>query len=141
MRSPRRLWRDLGFSGFLALNLVAGGNLLTALAFPALAYLFMADALMRQPAPWSWLHLASIIIACLSTGIVGWIGLGRRDRLHKAGILALTPLYWGCLSIAAWRAVAHYVWNPYYWEKTEHGVAKRSRPVEASRRRPAPRHK
>jgi hypothetical protein len=31
-----------------------------------------------------------------------------------------------CLSIAAWRAVLQYIWNPYRWEKTEHGVAKRA---------------
>lgn len=131
MRSPRRLWRDLGTGGFLAVNLVAGGNLLTALTYPVLIYLFLVDALTPQPAPWSWLHLTAITTACLSTGIVGWMGLARRARLHEAWILALTPLYWGCLSIAAWRAVAHYVWNPYHWEKTEHGVAKRSHPAAA----------
>jgi cellulose synthase/poly-beta-1,6-N-acetylglucosamine synthase-like glycosyltransferase len=137
MRSPRQLWRDLGSGGLLVVNLVAGGNLLTALAYPVLIYLFLADTLTQQPAPWSWLHLAAITTACLSTGLVGWMGLGHRDRLHDAWILALTPLYWGCLSIAAWRAVAHYVWNPYRWEKTEHGVARRRHPVAARRKRPA----
>lgn len=137
MRSPRRLWRDLGPRGFLAVNLVAGGNLLTALAYPVLIYLFLADMLAPQPRPWSWLHLAAIGTGLLSTGIVGWMGLGRRDRLDESWILALTPLYWGCLSLAAWRAVAHYVWNPYHWEKTEHGVARRSRSVAAPCKWPA----
>lgn len=137
MRSPCRLWRDLGPRGFLAVNLVAGGNLLTALAYPVLIYLFLADTLTPQPRPWSWLHLAAISTGLLSTGIVGWMGLGRRDRLHESWILALTPLYWGCLSLAAWRAIAHYVWNPYHWEKTEHGIAKRSRSVAAACKWPA----
>jgi cellulose synthase/poly-beta-1,6-N-acetylglucosamine synthase-like glycosyltransferase len=129
MRSPRRLWRELGSRGFLAVNLVAGGNLLTALAYPVLIYLFLTDALAWQPVPWSWLHLGAIMSACISTATVGWMGLYRRSRLHEGWILALTPLYWGCLSVAAWRAVAHYVWNPYHWEKTEHGIAKRTIPL------------
>jgi len=27
--------------------------------------------------------------------------------------------------MAAWRAVLQYVWNPYHWEKTTHGVVRR----------------
>jgi cellulose synthase/poly-beta-1,6-N-acetylglucosamine synthase-like glycosyltransferase len=137
MRSPRQLWRDLGFGGFLVVNLVAGGNLMTALAYPVLIYLFLIDVLASRPAPWPWLHLSAITIACVSTVTVGWMGLSHRGRRRDGWILLLTPLYWGCLSIAAWRAVLHYVWNPYHWEKTEHGVAKRRRPAAALRRPPA----
>jgi hypothetical protein len=37
------------------------------------------------------------------------------------------PLHWLLLSLAAWRALYQLVRNPYYWEKTEHGLARTSR--------------
>ena len=36
MREPRRLWREAGPRGFLTLNIIVGGNVLTALAYPIL---------------------------------------------------------------------------------------------------------
>ena len=50
----------------------------------------------------------------------------RRGLLSTAWVLALTPLHWLLLSIAAWRAVYQLAVAPYAWEKTEHGLAKTS---------------
>jgi cellulose synthase/poly-beta-1,6-N-acetylglucosamine synthase-like glycosyltransferase len=36
MRDPRKLWHEAGARGFLALNIVFGGNILTSLAFTVL---------------------------------------------------------------------------------------------------------
>jgi hypothetical protein len=134
MRAPRRLWRDLGPGGVLALNLIAGGNVLTALAYPLLlvpALVSLADSaaglpswlLPDQPTALQWLTIAS---GFLSTIVVGLLGLARRGELRHGVVLALTPLYWLCLSLAAWRALAHFVLCPYRWEKTTHGVARRA---------------
>lgn len=135
MRQPRQLWRDAGARGFVTLNLVAGGNVLTALAYPVmlgalLAHLLAGD--LAAPSSWSLsnrpalLYLVAICAGCLSTAIVGLLGLARRNRLRDGWILLLTSFYWVCLSVAAWRAVIHYVWNPHHWEKTEHGLAARA---------------
>lgn len=130
MRHPILLWRDAGPAGFFALNLLAGGNIVSALAYPV-----MLGALFWHLAggTWSWsrpdwpalLYLAVFLSGCGSTIVIGLMGLAQRGRLRDGWILVMTPLYWGCLSRAAWRAVFHYVWTPYQWEKTEHGVAKR----------------
>jgi hypothetical protein len=42
-------------------------------------------------------------------------------------VLALTPLYWFLLSLAAWRALIQLIRDPQRWEKTEHGLARTSR--------------
>ncbi|OYX74806.1 MAG: glycosyl transferase, partial [Bradyrhizobium sp. 35-63-5] len=73
------------------------------------------------------LHVAAIAAGYLSTVVIGLMGLARRKLLHEAWILALTPLYWILLSIAAWRALYQLVTDPYRWEKTEHGLARHSR--------------
>ena len=34
----------------------------------------------------------------------------------------LSPLYWGLMSYAAWKGFIQLFTNPFYWEKTEHGL-------------------
>lgn len=138
MRNPLRLWRQTGPHGFLALNLMLGGNVLSALAYPLLVIVAVmsaadwADLSPSRPAqdmPTA-LHWLAIWSGIASTVVVGLLGLIRRRQWQHAGVLALTPLYWLCLSLAAWRALAHFVWCPYRWEKTQHGVARRPDPLE-----------
>lgn len=131
MREPRRLWREAGPRGFLTLNIIVGGNVLTALAYPILvvevaAYLATTGAgimpggfFTGSLAP---LHIATVAAGFLATVVVGLMGLARRGKLRIGRVLALTPLYWACLSIAAWRALWQLWRDPYRWEKTEHGL-------------------
>ncbi|MET0707871.1 MAG: glycosyltransferase family 2 protein [Tardiphaga sp.] len=130
MRDPRQLWRDAGWRGFATLNFVAGGNVLTALAYPVMLYAvlrYFVDHASGAPWPgWAALpYLLGFMAGIASTVTLGLLGLSRRSRLREGWILLLTAPYWFCLSIAAWRAVFQYIWNPYHWEKTEHGVARR----------------
>ena len=131
MREPVRLWRQAGPRGFLTLNIIVGGNVLTALAYPVFvielaAYLLTNIAgstsglfLTGSLAP---LHIATIAAGFASTVLIGLMGLARRGRLRSGWVLALTPFYWACLSIAAWRALGQLWYDPYRWEKTEHGL-------------------
>jgi len=45
------------------------------------------------------------------------------------------PLYWLLISLASFRAVAHFCSRPFYWEKTEHGLGATKR-VRKKRRNP-----
>ncbi|GAA3842658.1 glycosyltransferase [[Pseudomonas] carboxydohydrogena] len=136
MRSPLRLIRQSGLAGFFTLNLLVGGNVLTALAYPMLIGACLLEigltaagstAIEMFADPFAGLHLATIAAGCLSTVVVCLIGLTRRRLLHHAWVLLLTPLYWACLSVAAWRALIQLFRDPYRWEKTEHGLARHSR--------------
>lgn len=141
MRSPRQLWRDAGTGGFFTLNIIVGGNVLTALAHPFLLGEILVRAVMSAfdssvtsffAKPFIELYLATIAAGYLSTVVIGMIGLARRNLLHEAWILLLTPIYWICLSIAAWRALYQLLAEPYHWEKTEHGLARHSRMASRS---------
>ena len=135
MRRPGRLWRDAGAKGFLTLNILVGGNVLTALTFPILAVNLALDLLARYGGGMGWigsgplapLHLTTIVAGFVSTIVVGLMGLARRGQLRQGWILALTPVYWACLSIAAWRALYQLLTEPYRWEKTEHGLSRQTR--------------
>jgi cellulose synthase/poly-beta-1,6-N-acetylglucosamine synthase-like glycosyltransferase len=142
MRKPRRLWREAGPRGFLTLNIIVGGNVLTALAYPILVIEFAAYLLTNVTGSTSGLfftgslaplHIATITAGFASTVLIGAMGLARRGRLRSGWILALTPFYWACLSTAAWRALWQLWRDPYRWEKTEHGLTQ-SRPSTATPR-------
>jgi cellulose synthase/poly-beta-1,6-N-acetylglucosamine synthase-like glycosyltransferase len=133
MRSPRQLWRDAGPRGFFALNILVGGNVLTALAHPFLLGELVVRSVMSVfddsiasffAKPLIELYLATIVAGYLTTVAIGLIGLAKRNLLGEAWILILTPVYWVCLSIAAWRALYQLLAEPYRWEKTEHGLAR-----------------
>jgi hypothetical protein len=48
-----------------------------------------------------------------------------RRRIYRLAPWALAaPLYWLLHSFAAWRALVQLVHNPYFWEKTPHGLAR-----------------
>ncbi|HEY4203530.1 MAG TPA: glycosyltransferase [Xanthobacteraceae bacterium] len=133
MRSPRRLWREAGPRGFLSLNVLVGGNVLTALACPiffiGLAAHLASIALGNAPTgflagPLAPLHAAAILSGYLSTVAIGLMGLARRRQLRSSWVLLMTPIYWMYLSIAAWRALIQLYTEPYRWEKTEHGLTR-----------------
>lgn len=144
MRSPQQLIRQSGPSGFFTLNLLVGGNVLTALAYPVLIGACLLELALSAAGstqiemfsgPFVELHFTTIAAGYLSTIVVCLMGLARRRLLHHAWVLLLTPLYWACLSVAAWRALTQLIHDPYRWEKTEHGLARHSRLAARSAKR------
>jgi cellulose synthase/poly-beta-1,6-N-acetylglucosamine synthase-like glycosyltransferase len=138
MADPRQLWRDAGPRAFITINLLVGGNVLTALAYPTLVGELLAFLIARGVSgQWSGLladrfmplHIAAIAGGYLSTIALGFAGLARRRQPGHGWILLLAPVYWGLLSIAAWRALWQLWRDPTRWEKTEHGVSRRTAAV------------
>jgi hypothetical protein len=108
---------------------------LTALAYPLLLVeiaLFVGRAIVTdQPhvpddrlMP---LHLTALSAGYVATIAIGLMGLRRRRQMRHAWILLLAPVYWGLLSIAAWRALWQLLREPHRWEKTEHAMSRRSK--------------
>lgn len=131
MRAPMRLWREIGARGFLTLQLAVAGNVVAALIHP----LFLAAMLIGLAQRGSG-HLGAGLLdivnggllatGYLASGVIGWLGLDQRRMHRSAWVLALIPLYWLMLSLAAWRALIQLMRAPYHWEKTDHGFARSS---------------
>ncbi|MGC1779061.1 MAG: glycosyltransferase family 2 protein [Xanthobacteraceae bacterium] len=134
MRRPGRLLRELGVAGVITFQICFAANVIAALIHPffmvGLAYTLYAlptawaNTVMQNAAP---IFATSLLSGYASTILVDLIGLRRRRLLRHAWALAWTPLYWLLLSLAAWRALIQLIYDPQYWEKTEHGLAKTSR--------------
>jgi hypothetical protein len=135
LRNPARFIREARMKGFLTLNVLIGGNVLTALAHPVFLIAAMwavlrwfggASDTAEAPSGYWPIHGSAIVLGYVSSVIVGIVGLSRRGLLHHAPVLVLTPIYWMLLSLAAWRALYQFLVEPYRWEKTDHGRARRA---------------
>ena len=51
-------------------------------------------------------------------------GSVRRGYYNLAKYALISPLYWGLMSIGAWKGFIQLFTKPFYWEKTEHGLDK-----------------
>jgi hypothetical protein len=75
---------------------------------------------------------ASIGATLFAAGLLALVlppaaGLYRRGWTRLLPFVALTPVYYCLVSIAAWRGLIEFVVAPQRWNKTEHGLAKTSR--------------
>lgn len=130
MRHPWRSWKRLGWKGFLGFHGFIGGAFLGPLAFPPLAFLYLAWLITRSgffdplfPPPvlaMSLLLLAGNGLLIYFHMLAGWV------RKHPALVFYALhlPAYYLLMSAAAWRALWQLVTKPHYWEKTEHGLTR-----------------
>lgn len=129
MRRPVRLLRELGLRRFLHFQLLIGGSFVCFLLNPlfwALALLWFAvrpaglDALF--PGPVFALGALCLFVGNFVFVYVNLLGCFRRGRDGLMWANLLAPLYWALMSFSGWRAFLQFFSNPFYWEKTQHGL-------------------
>jgi len=130
MREPRRLIREVGLGGFLRFNLFVGGTPVLAMLNPIFWALTIGWFLLEPPVIHR-LFPAPVYYGGLFTWLVGnfvfaytFILAGYHHpekKIFTAGLLA--PLYWMGMSLAAVKAFLQLLFNPQYWEKTQHGLS------------------
>jgi cellulose synthase/poly-beta-1,6-N-acetylglucosamine synthase-like glycosyltransferase len=140
IRHPVLLWRELGPSGFVVFNLLAGAPVLAAIVHPlflfGIGYKIASGDLLNDERPALALAADAGAFAFLVLGYAGSAilcreGMRQRGKRMRATTLLSIPLYWILLSAAALRAVWQFLVNRFHWEKTAHGLDEaraRSRP-------------
>lgn len=121
-RAPRSVAAELGWRGALALVATVAGTLGSALVHGVcLIALTLSWAFFGPPA---WAMLAAGVAAAALAGSLSLkiAGLRRAGRTGLVPWLALLPLAWVAMGLAAWRAVMELANRPYHWEKTAHGL-------------------
>ena len=69
----------------------------------------------------NFLFLGVHILACI-----------KRRYYHLLPAALLMPFYWLLISVGAWKGFIQLFFNPFYWEKTVHGLDDGSRTVNTS---------
>ncbi|MCL6636975.1 MAG: glycosyl transferase, partial [Alicyclobacillus sp.] len=136
MRRPLRLLRELGWKGFLGFQAMILGTPLLPLLNPV--FWGLTGLWFVTQAPWilQWfpgaVYYISLILLVVgnfyfvySNGVGMYLAAEQSAGRLPFGLVpsaVLSPLYWGLMSVAAYRAVYQLLRKPFYWEKTEHGL-------------------
>lgn len=128
MRQPFRLWRQLGTKQYLVFHLMITGMIVSALIHPLLwlgvAYyatqLLHLGQISLTLSGLFYLDLASILLGYATMAALAMRTLPQRNMQALAPGLIGLPVYWLCLSAAAWRALHELLRRPHHWEKTQH---------------------
>lgn len=128
MRNPGRLLRQIGFSSWMSFQLLIGGTaifLLNPIFWTLTTIFFFTEAgLIREVFP-SFVFYAAAFQLFIGNFVFVYLscaGTIQRRYFHLSKYALLSPLYWGLMSIAAWKGFIQLFTNPFYWEKTEHGL-------------------
>ena len=130
MRHPRGLFKDLGAKQFLKFQLTFGTGIFVPIINPILWILTVASFLLPINLNWldpSYLQLISIlnlVAGNVSYLLIYVIACVKLKKYRYTPYALLMPLYWVLHSIASWRGLIQLIRNPFYWDKTSHGVSK-----------------
>jgi cellulose synthase/poly-beta-1,6-N-acetylglucosamine synthase-like glycosyltransferase len=130
MRHPRQLFKDLGAEKFLKFQLTFGTGIFIPIINPALWVLTAASFLL--PIELSWIdpsYLQAISLFNLLAGNFSYLSIYvvaciKLKKYRYTPYSLLMPLYWVLHSIASWKGLIQLIRNPFYWDKTSHGVSK-----------------
>lgn len=144
MRHPFRLLRQIGLKSWVSFQLVIGGTfifLLNPIFWALTTLFFFTEAGFIQQLFPSFVFYAAAFQLFVGNFIFMYLNVAgsvQRGYFDLAKYALLTPLYWGLMSIAAWKGFLQLFYKPFYWEKTVHGLdeAHASPPVTTTRTPP-----
>jgi cellulose synthase/poly-beta-1,6-N-acetylglucosamine synthase-like glycosyltransferase len=144
-RRPLHLLRATGPLGFLGFIFFIGGTVLSALFSPLFWILYLVWLITLTtgfdvvfPELLLFLSLFNLLVGNGAFIYLSMLAPVRRGRLDLIPY-GLTVLgYWVLMSIAAYRGLWQLLRNPFYWEKTQHGVSKYTTADLARVRKAAP---
>ncbi|MGV8026404.1 MAG: glycosyltransferase family 2 protein [Anaerolineaceae bacterium] len=128
MRNPAKLLKEVGLKGFISFQFVIGGTFFSALINPILwtittIWFLTKWAFIQETFPGMIFYLSSISLY-LGNFVFTYMnvaGAMRRKHYDNVRYALLSPVYWGLMSIGAWRGFLQLISKPHYWEKTMHG--------------------
>ena len=128
MRSPRALLRDLGFVRFLGVQTLLLATFAQFACAPLLWSFWITLSGFQHPlsvtlgnpvtAFMIWIFIGSEIINLL----VSVIAVSRREHRHLMVYVLSMPFYYPLAALSAYKAIKEMVAEPFYWDKTQHGV-------------------
>jgi glycosyltransferase XagB len=129
-RRPLHLIRASGVLGFLGFVFFIGGTVLAGLLNPVF-WLFYAIWVAARAANFDPLFPQFLLFLCLFNLLAGngaftyllMLGPIRRGWLNLVPFSFTLFGYWVLISVAAYKGLWQLVRDPFFWEKTEHGIS------------------
>ncbi|NOW99204.1 glycosyltransferase family 2 protein [Mucilaginibacter sp. SG564] len=136
MRNPAALVKKIGWRGFWGFNFFIGGTSATFLAYPLLLFIFISYLIfdfstIRSLFP-DWVLFMAIFNLMVGNILMIYINMMAvfKRRYFELILFAIAnPVYWLMHSAAAYMGLYQLIVNPFYWEKTNHGLSKVNNPT------------
>ena len=128
MRTPRKLYADLGTASFLAFNALLLGTVITFLMVPLLLPYWLLSFGITPPIGGTLPHgVLPIMLIVLVLGeplllLLGYYATSSKKHKPLRPTLLTMFAYWPLASLAAYKALFELITAPAYWDKTEHGL-------------------
>ncbi|WP_417670639.1 glycosyltransferase family 2 protein [Roseibium sp.] len=142
LRNPVRTSREVGAGRLVAILMMIGGSFVMMALHPFVVAVFAAYTAGFWPWPRSDSFAEDLFLAlCLCGAVFGYAGAawstitaGRR-RGYRPGLVdvVLMPVYWLFTSAAFYRAVREFIFQPFTWNKTEHGLSRHRSGAESDK--------
>lgn len=130
-RQPLKLLRTLGPLGVLGFVFFIGGTVLAGLINPIFWLFYMVWLIAAtsgfDPIFPQLLLFISLFNLLAGNGAFIYLHMLAPIRRGWLGLIPFSlsvPAYWVMISIAAYKGLWQLLRNPFYWEKTQHGVSK-----------------
>lgn len=133
MRQPLKLMHEVGLAGFIALQTILLGVLVSVLIHP----FFLAATVIALTGVWGPLfdpalgqggqvlltvNLVNFVFGYAAAAALSLVGAERRGVGGVLPVMATIPIYWICLSLAGFLALWELIRRPHHWNKTPHGA-------------------
>ena len=126
-RNLTGLTKKLGVANSFHFHLLVGGSVLAQL-LSTFYWILVCVWIFKRPEvigaffPGPIFAMAAF---CLFVGNFAFvytcaIACQRRGLGHVMRYTPIMPLYWIIMSLAAWKGALQLIWNPHFWEKTQH---------------------
>lgn len=128
MRAPRLLWRQLGPRAFLGFQVMFLGTIAQFLLAPLLLSFLIVPfgiahpLLASLPGGVVWAMMAVFVLSEMTNLVIGIIGLRRTRHGLSLWWVATMWVYFPLASLAAYKALIEVATNPFFWDKTTHGI-------------------
>lgn len=131
MRHPIKLYQELGHVGFWGFQFFIGGTIVSVLLAPVLWGMFITWLITRThdfdvlfPPLILYISLFNLLIGNGFLIYLSSLSVFKRHLFHLMPHSLSSPIYWMMMSVAGYRALWQLVHNPFYWEKTQHGITR-----------------
>jgi hypothetical protein len=134
LRDPVGLVRAVGPVQAAAFAALIGGTAATFLCVLPLWAIFLITLAVDLPVTESfprwvvYLGALNLVVGNALMVYINVLALFKRRQYRLLPFAFANPLYWMLHSIAAYRAFWQLVTNPFYWEKTDHGLTTHADP-------------
>lgn len=130
MRRPVELYKSVGFVGFWGFQFFIGGSVLSTLLAPMLyamyAFWLVTDTHVFDvvfPPLVLYISLFNLLIGNGYLIYLSMLGAFKRQLYMLIPYGLTMPFYWLMMSVASYKALWQLIHNPFYWEKTLHGIS------------------